>query len=253
MANVISLQSINDITLMTNLKRVLIIEDDKDISRLLQLQLTDMQFEADTAYDGIEGLKKALSGNYDFIMIDLMLPGMDGLEICRQIRINKLDTPVMMLTSRSEEIDKVLGLETGADDYMTKPFSSRELQARIKAIMRRVNIPQTDVKSGIKIFEVDELFVDLEKRIVKVRNESLNLTPKEFELLALLIQNPGKTYSRMDLLNLVWNYNFEGYEHTVNSHINRLRSKIEVDMNKPQYVLTTWGVGYRFKEFGANK
>jgi two-component system, OmpR family, alkaline phosphatase synthesis response regulator PhoP len=253
MANVISLQPINDITLMTNLKRVLIIEDDKDISRLLQLQLTDMQFEADTAYDGNDGLKKALSGNYDFIMIDLMLPGMDGLEICRQIRMNKLDTPVMMLTSRSEEIDKVLGLETGADDYMTKPFSSRELQARIKAIMRRVNIPQTEAKSGIKIFEVDELFVDLEKRIVKVRNESLNLTPKEFELLALLIQNPGKTYSRMDLLNLVWNYNFEGYEHTVNSHINRLRSKIEVDMNKPQYVLTTWGVGYRFKEFGVNK
>ncbi len=251
MTNVISLQPINDVTLMTNLKRVLIIEDDKDISRLLQLQLTDMQFEVDMAYEGNDGLKKALSGNYDFIMIDLMLPGMDGLEICRQIRINKLETPVMMLTSRSEEIDKVLGLETGADDYMTKPFSSRELQARIKAIMRRVNIPQADVKIGIKIFEVDELFVDLEKRIVKVKNESLNLTPKEFELLALLIQNPGKTYSRMDLLNLVWNYNFEGYEHTVNSHINRLRSKIEVDMNKPQYVLTTWGVGYRFKEFGG--
>lgn len=229
-------------------KRVLIIEDDRDISRLLQLQLQDMHYDTDMAFDGHDGLSKAVDEKFDFFIIDVMLPGIDGFEICRQIRMNKISTPIMMLTSKSEEIDKVLGLETGADDYMTKPFSSRELQARIKAIMRRATTVPDELKASQKNYQFDELFIDLSKRVVKKKDEVLNLTPKEFELLALFVQNPGKTYSRMDILNLVWNYDFEGYEHTVNSHINRLRSKIEEDMNRPNYILTTWGVGYRFRE-----
>jgi DNA-binding response OmpR family regulator len=233
---------------MVKLKRVLVIEDDRDISRLLQLQLQDLQFEIDVAFDGHDGLFKALHEDFDFFIIDVMLPGIDGFEICQQIRMNKITTPVMILTSKSEEIDKVVGLETGADDYMTKPFSSRELQARIKAILRRANPSPAENRPSSKNYQIDDLFVDLDKRVVRKKNELINLTPKEFELLTLLIQNPGKTYSRMDLLTLVWNYDFEGYEHTVNSHINRLRSKIEEDMNHPHYILTTWGVGYRFRE-----
>jgi two-component system, OmpR family, alkaline phosphatase synthesis response regulator PhoP len=141
----------------------------------------------------------------------------------------------------------VVALESGADDYMTKPFGTRELQARVKAILRR-SPAISDAQDANKIFEIEDLHIDLGKRVVKKNNVTLSLTPKEFELIALFIQNPGKTYSRIDLLDLVWKYSYEGYEHTVNSHINRLRSKIEDDMNNPQFILTSWGIGYRFKE-----
>lgn len=231
------------------MRKVLVVEDDRDISKLLQVHLSDMDFAVTQAYDGRSGLNEGLGNSYDFIILDLMLPEMDGFEVCRQLRMEKINTPILMLTSKSEDIDKVVGLETGADDYMTKPFSPRVLEARIKAILRRTQAQPNAAPQRGGVIEVEELYIDPIKRVVKKSGESVSLTPKEFDLLVLLASNPGVTYSRMDLLNEVWNYDFEGYEHTVNSHINRLRGKIEDDMNNPQIILTTWGVGYRFTDF----
>ena len=231
-----------------SMKKVLVIEDDRDISKLLQVHLSDLNFEVTPAYDGKSGLLAGLNERFDFIILDIMLPEMDGFDVCRQLRIEKVDTPILMLTSKSEEIDKVVGLETGADDYMTKPFSPRELEARMKAILRRTEAAPK-VPSKAQTLQIGNLTIDPTKRVVKKGDIVLSLTPKEFELLVLLATNPGKTYSRMDLLNEVWNYDFDGYEHTVNSHINRLRGKVEDDMNNPSYILTTWGVGYRFCEY----
>ena len=171
------------------------------------------------------------------------------MEVCRRIRGEQIKVPVMMLTAKSEEIDKVLGLEIGADDYLTKPFSIREFIARVKAIFRRTQMIQESLSADtVNIIEVGELKIDIEMRKVTVKGIRIDLSPKEFELLILLASNPGKSYNRSRLLNLVWGYDFEGYEHTVNSHINRLRAKIEPDMADPTYILTTWGVGYKFNE-----
>ena len=178
-----------------------------------------------------------------------MLPGMDGLEVCRQLRADRVNTHILMLTAKSEEIDKVLGLETGADDYLTKPFSIREFIARVKAILRRIGKLRFDINhQENETLAIEHLKIDLEKRKVLLHNEKLELTPKEFDLLVLLAGNPGRVYSRNDLLDKVWGYNFNGYEHTVNSHINRLRAKIEPDINTPKYILTSWGVGYKFND-----
>ncbi len=231
------------------MEKVLVIEDDRDISELVSIHLTDMGYETEKVYDGKEGLLKALTNNYKIIILDIRLPNLDGFEICKKIRIEKVQTPILMLTSKSEEIDKIVGLEMGADDYITKPFSIRELMARVKAVVRRSEISQQVRVSGEeKIIRFSDFFIDLNRRIVEIYGERKELTPKEFDLLVLLASNPGKTYNRMQLLETVWGYNFEGFEHTVNSHINRLRSKIEKDMNKPEFILTTWGVGYKFRE-----
>lgn len=230
--------------------RILIIEDDKDISKLLTIHLNDLNFEVEQVYDGKEGLLKAMNETFDVIVLDIRLPGMDGFEICRRVRMEKINTPIIMLTSKAEEIDKVLGLEMGADDYLTKPFSVREFVARIKAILRRNQIlaeAKDDPSRETKI-ELENLSINLEKRIVKAYDKNIDLSPKEFDLLVLLASHPGRTYTRIQLLNQVWGVDFEGFEHTVNSHINRLRSKIEVDMNQPEFILTTWGVGYKFKD-----
>lgn len=232
------------------MKEVLIVEDDPEIVDLLEIHLTDLECKIQKAHDGNLGLDKALSHNFDLIILDIMLPGMDGLEICRRIRGQEKYTPILMLTAKSEEIDKILGLETGADDYLTKPFSVREFISRVKAIFRRVemiqgNQQETDKK---KVLEVDGLHMDTEKRKVLLDGEKLALTPKEFDLLWIMAAHPGRSYSRQELLNLVWGYEFSGYEHTVNAHINRLRTKIEKDVSAPQYILTTWGIGYRFKD-----
>jgi len=176
-----------------------------------------------------------------------MLPDIDGFDVCRQLRAEKIKTPILMLTARSEEIDKIIGLETGADDYLTKPFSVRELVARVKAILRRAEI-NLDKSSEDKVIEYGELFIDPTKRKALLGGAKLELTPKEFDLLFLFVSNPGKSYSREALLQKVWGHEFRGYEHTVNSHINRLRAKIEPDISKPTYILTTWGVGYRFTD-----
>jgi two-component system, OmpR family, alkaline phosphatase synthesis response regulator PhoP len=178
-----------------------------------------------------------------------MLPGMDGLEICSKLRAREITTPVLMLTAKSEEIDKVLGLEIGADDYLTKPFSIREFVARVKAIFRRQTIHErvSDHAAG-NILKIENLTIEQDKRKVILNGNRVELTPKEYDLLVLFARHPGKSYSREDLLNLIWGYEFSGYEHTVNSHINRLRSKIESEFSKPRFILTTWGVGYRFND-----
>ena len=227
--------------------KVLIIEDDKDIAKLVALHLADLDCTCEIANDGEIGLDKALKNRYDLIILDLMLPGVDGLEICKEVRSEKNYTPIMMLTSRSEEFDKVLGLEFGADDYLTKPFSIRELLARVKAIFRRVNAVRDEVKGSERI-QFRDLRIDLQKRTVVVRGSPVELTAKEFDLLTLFAKNPGRAYSRQALLDSAWGYRFEGYDHTVNSHINRLRAKIEEDPADPHYILTVWGVGYKFAD-----
>ena len=231
------------------MEKILLIEDDPHIGELVSIHLKDLNCEVEISVDGREGYEKACSGNYDLIVLDIMLPGMNGLEVCRQLRADKVNTHILMLTARSEEIDKVIGLEIGADDYLTKPFSIREFIARVKAILRRVNTTNTEKSSAPNnTISVEKLSIDLEKRKVYFNNNKLELTPKEFDLLVLMISNPGRVYSRTDLLDQIWGYNFNGYEHTVNSHINRLRSKIEPDINKPKYILTSWGVGYKFND-----
>ena len=231
------------------MKKVLIIEDDPDILELLQIHLKDLECLTSVATDGATGLQTALNAEFDLIILDLMLPGMDGLEVCKELRSSKVATPILMLTARSEEIDKVLGLETGADDYLTKPFSVREFIARVKAMFRRVKmIQETKDDEQQTLLVRQDLVIDKNKRKVTLNNHRLDLTPKEFELLLLLASNPGHSYSRQRLLRVVWGYDFDGYEHTVNSHINRLRAKIEPDPNQPTYILTTWGVGYRFND-----
>ncbi len=232
------------------MKKVLVIEDDRDIVELLDIHLRDLDCDLEKAYDGHRGRELALRGRYDLIVLDVMLPGMDGIEICRQLRAEDIRTPIMMLTAKSEEIDRVLGLEMGADDYLTKPFSLREFIARVKAIFRRVDRLAGPVHAGGRkpVLRFGDLTIDLDKHRVAIGGQRIDLSPKEFELLTLLASQPGKSYDRSRILNLVWGYDFEGYAHTVNSHINRLRGKIEPDIHQPTYILTTWGVGYRFNE-----
>ena len=229
---------------------ILVIEDDKNISELVTINLQDDLTKVTCCQDGTEGYIEASKSNYDLIILDLMLPGKKGIDICRDLRLNKINTPILMLTSKSDEIDKILGLESGADDYITKPFSIRELQARVRAVLRRTKIEQLQNSSHDKqaSLQVKQLYINQELRKVELGEKRLSLTPKEFDLLTLFVQNPGKTFSRSQLLHKIWGYEFEGYEHTVNSHINRLRSKIEKDPSNPDYILTSWGVGYRFTE-----
>ncbi len=231
-------------------KKVLLIEDDPNISELIEININDLGYSLDHAQDGESGLHKAKKNDYALIILDIMLPKLDGLEVCKQIRAMDKYIPVLMLTAKSEEFDKVLGLEIGADDYITKPFSVREFVARIKAIIR---LRESSLKSRDEYLENEELdFGDLtinfKMRRVILNGEEIKLTSKEFELLALFASHPGRPYSRNELLDLVWGYQFEGYHHTVNSHINRLRNKIEVNPAEPNYIKTVWGYGYRFTE-----
>jgi len=231
------------------MKKVLVIEDDVNIVELLKIHLTDLSCEVLSAGDGNTALVLATEQTFSLIILDLMLPGLDGMEICRRIRMSNRSVPIMILSAKSEEIDKVVGLETGADDYLTKPFSIREFIARVKVIFRRNDeLPGLAQLATGNLLQCDEMEIDIEKRKVTLKGVRIDLSPREFELLVLLASNPGKSYTRKRLLNLVWGYDFEGYEHTVNSHINRLRGKIEDDIAHPKYILTTWGVGYRFNE-----
>jgi DNA-binding response OmpR family regulator len=231
------------------MKQVLIVEDDRDIVDLLKIHLIDMDCEVDVSYDGSEGLDKAMNKTYDLIILDVMLPGKDGISIAQKLRAYEIFTPILMLTAKSEEIDKVLGLESGADDYLTKPFGIREFIARVKALFRRHEHHIQASKSNSPMYiKLGDLEIDIEKRKVVSKGERIDLTPKEFDLLVLLASHPGRSYSRDQLLNEVWGYEFSGYEHTVNSHINRLRSKIEGNIASPHYILTTWGIGYRFND-----
>jgi two-component system alkaline phosphatase synthesis response regulator PhoP len=228
--------------------QILLAEDDADIVHLLKLNFDPSLYHLIISKNGSDALQKAYSINFHLIILDIMLPGIDGIEVCKKVRERNITTPVIMLTSRSEEIDKVLALELGADDYITKPFSIRELMARVKAVLRR-----SESKPGIKSdvineIQVHDLYINKEQMKASMKNKRLDLTVKEFELLYLLASNRGKTFSRQQLLEMIWGYSFSGYEHTVTSHINRLRMKIEPDLEQPSFILTTWGVGYRFAE-----
>lgn len=232
------------------MKKVIIVEDDVEIVRLLEIHLKDLHCDVLSTDNGDDGLALITTTPVDLIILDLMLPGIDGIEVCQKVRAAAIQTPILMLTAKSEEIDKVLGLEVGADDYLTKPFSIREFIARVKAIFRRQKMTATTETETTtnNLLQFGDLAVDIEMRKVTLAGQKVELSPKEFEILVLLSANPGKSYDRTKLLNLIWGYDFKGYEHTVNSHINRLRSKIEPDMSNPTYILTTWGVGYKFNE-----
>jgi DNA-binding response OmpR family regulator len=230
-------------------RSILVIEDNQDLARLLRIHLHDLSFEVDLAFDGDSGLAKTEAKKYDLIILDLMLPGLDGLEICRLLRSKGAYVPILMLTSRSSELDRVLGLEMGADDYVTKPFSIRELLARVKAMFRRIDELKSEHQEGkLAIVKARNLVIDPEKRHVILKGETIDLTAKEFDLLYHFAQHPGKVFSRSQLLDVVWGYGHDGYEHTVNSHINRLRAKIEENPSEPKYILTVWGVGYKFAD-----
>lgn len=230
--------------------KVLVVEDDPDIIELISLHLSDLDCEVTREMNGAAGFEKAKSQKFDLIVLDLMLPGMDGIAICQKLRALDIFTPILMLTAKAEEFDKVLGLESGADDYLTKPFGIREFIARVKAILRRQQIHNTTNDEGVVKTEIKQgdLHIDITKRKVIRKGERIDLTPKEFDLLCLMAENPGRSFDRDQLLSTVWGYEFSGYEHTVNSHINRLRTKIETDISNPKYILTTWGVGYRFND-----
>ena len=230
-------------------RRILVVEDNDDLAHLLEIHLQDLSYEVELAFDGDKGLAKAESGEYDLVILDIMLPGTDGLEICRRLRSKDSYTPILMLTSKSSELDRVLGLEMGADDYVTKPFSIRELLARVKAIFRRIDKLKSEQQNGeLTFIRAGELFIDPQKRHVKVKGKNVDLTAKEYDLLYYFARHPGRVFQRSQLLDRVWGYGHDGYEHTVNSHINRLRAKIEKNPAQPRYILTIWGVGYKFAE-----
>jgi DNA-binding response OmpR family regulator len=234
-------------------KNILVIEDESDIAELIRLHLTDLGFGVAIARDGSEGLRRATTGNWDLIILDLRLPGIDGLDVCRRLRQQSSYVPVLMLTSKSSEVDRVVGLEVGADDYVTKPFSVLELAARVKAILRRAELT---AKSGVQPAEtlhVGCLIMDPATRTAAIRGEPVELTAREFDLLYHFASHPGRVFRRVDLLDSVWGYGHEGYEHTVNSHINRLRAKIETDPAHPQLIVTVWGVGYKMNAMADDR
>ena len=227
-------------------KQILVIEDDHDIAALNKIHLSEVCQQVRLIHDGQQGLQLALSQSWDTIVLDLKLPGMDGLEICRQVRAQSSYVPILMLTAKSTELDRVLGLELGADDYLTKPFSVLELTARVKALMRRFDASQGLHQPPSPVIACNGLEISSDQRAVKVNGEEISLTAKEFDLLYFFASHPDKVFNRSQLLDQVWGYGHDGYEHTVNSHMNRLRTKIESDAHNPQFIKTIWGVGYKF-------
>lgn len=225
-------------------KRVLVVDDEKLIVKGIRFSLEQEGMKVDCAYDGEEALKLAKENIYDILLLDVMLPKYDGFEVCRQIR-EYSDVPIIMLTAKGDDMDKILGLEYGADDYITKPFNILEVKARIKAILRRTGRKKTE-REDDKIIVKGEMKIDCESRRVVIGEQETNLTAKEFDLLELLAMNPNKVYSRENLLNIVWGYEYPGDARTVDVHIRRLREKIESNPSEPRYVHTKWGVGYYF-------
>lgn len=230
------------------MRRILVVEDNPDLAELVTLNLRDEGYATETIADGLQALARLEQEPFDLVILDLMLPGMDGLELCRRLRARPDYLPILMLTAKTTELDRVLGLEVGADDYVTKPFSIRELLARVKALFRRVDaLADAPEEQGGQI-SINGLTIDPRKRLVQLDGKPISLTSREFDLLLYFARHPGRVYSRAQLLDAVWGYGHEGYEHTVNSHINRLRAKIEHRPAQPNYILTVWGVGYKFAE-----
>lgn len=224
--------------------RVLVVDDEKLIVKGIRFSLEQDDYQVDTAFDGEEALAKAREGTYDVILLDLMLPKINGLEVCQRIR-EFSDVPVIMLTAKGEDMDKILGLEYGADDYITKPFNILEVKARIKAILRRVRAARgTD---DAEVVQSGDIRIDRGNRRVRIRGKEINLTGKEFDLLEYLVTNPGRVYSRAKLLELIWGKDYPGDERTVDVHVRRLREKIEPNPSEPRYVQTKWGVGYYYQ------
>ena len=226
-------------------RRVLVVDDEKLIVKGIRFSLEQDGYDVDCAYDGEEALKLAKENAYDIILLDVMLPKYDGFEVCQQIR-EYSDVPIIMLTAKGDDMDKILGLDYGADDYITKPFNILEVKARIKAIMRRISKQNKDQENE-KVIVKGEMKIDCESRRVVIAGKEINLTAKEFDLLELLAMNPNKGYSRENLLNIVWGYEYPGDARTVDVHIRRLREKIETNPSDPKYVYTKWGVGYYFR------
>ena len=226
-------------------RSILVVEDDRDIAELIALHLRDNEFEVTIASDGHEGMRLAFARDWDLAILDIKLPGPDGLTICRNLRREKSYMPILMLTSKSSELDRVLGLELGADDYVTKPFSVSELIARVKAIFRRIASLEKTLPGGNGPIRIGELEIDPASRNVSLGGDAITLTAREFDLMLQFARNPNHVFSRAQLLDHVWGYGHEGYEHTVNSHINRLRAKIEPDPGNPEIIVTVWGVGYK--------
>lgn len=226
-------------------EHVLIVDDEISIVTLLKFNLEKSGFTTDVAYDGLEAIRKADKNTYDFIILDLMLPEMDGIEVCKHLRRNHIDTPVLMLTARDEEFDKVLGLEIGADDYLTKPFSPKEVIARIKAILRRTNVT---IPSTVKNIKIGDLTIFPERYEAEKNEEVLTFTRKEFELLHYLATHKDKVLSRDQLLSAVWDYDFVGDTRIVDVHVSHLREKIEPNTKKPIYIKTIRGLGYKMED-----
>jgi len=227
-------------------RRILVVEDEHDIAELIALHLGDEGFDVSVAADGDTGMSLALAQNWDLVILDLRLPGPDGLAICRALRAERDNyVPILMLTSKSSELDRVLGLELGADDYVTKPFSISELVARVKSLFRRIDAVSREQEPISDSVTVGDLCIDSSRREVRVGEKPVELTAREFDLLMHFARHPGRVFSRSQLLDSVWGFGHQGYEHTVNSHINRLRGKIEPNSEQPQYIVTVWGVGYK--------
>ncbi len=231
-------------------RTVLLVEDDRDIAALVKLHLQDIHCRAEIAGCGQEALTRYAHSRYDLVILDLMLPDLDGLTLCQRLRNGGDYVPILMLTAKSSELDRVLGLELGADDYLVKPFSFPELLARVKALLRRAAAlgQHGEATSSDERIIRGELAIETDKRRVTLANRELSLTAKEFDLLLYFARHPGRVFSRGQLLDQVWGYGHDGYEHTVNSHINRLRAKLEPNPAEPRYLLTVWGVGYKFAE-----
>ncbi|VTU20808.1 response regulator transcription factor [Variovorax sp. PBL-E5] len=230
---------------MDPVKRVLIVEDDAHIAELLRMHLRDEGYAVEHAADGHAGLRELERGNWDALILDLMLPGIDGLEICRRARAMTRYTPIIITSARSSEVHRILGLELGADDYLAKPFSVLELVARVRALLRRTEAMARNARMESGRLDLDALCIDPVAREVQVEGKPVELTPREFDLLYFFARHPGRVFSRLDLLNQVWGYQHDGYEHTVNTHINRLRLKVETDPAEPRRILTVWGRGYK--------
>lgn len=226
-------------------QKILIVDDEKSIVTLLKYNIERAGYTTDVAYDGLEAINKAENNSFDLIILDLMLPGMDGLEICKHLRTNKIDTPILMLTAKDDEFDKILGLELGADDYLTKPFSPKEVVARVKAILRRTNNPTT---SGFQSIKIGDIIIYPERYEAEKDSKVITFTRKEFELLHYLAINKGKVISRDQLLSGVWDYDFVGDTRIVDVHISHLREKIEPNSKKPVYIKTVRGLGYKLEE-----
>lgn len=224
--------------------KILIVDDEKLFVKGLKYSLEQDDYIIETAFDGKEAIEKVKKKRYDLIILDLMLPGIDGLEVCQKIRQTS-QVPIIMLTARGEDINKILGLEYGADDYLTKPFNILELKARIKAILRRVNMKSTNITD--QVIQIDDFKINTLGRKLTIHGNEVNLTAKEFDLLLLLATNPGKVFTREELLETIWGYEYFGDLRTVDVHIRRLREKIEEDSGQPEYILTKWGVGYYFR------